>query len=57
MLFDEPGEKRDVIVPGIERRDVMQVTATGFAKDVAVLHGGFLERLEAIGGKAGTNDV
>ncbi len=46
-----------MVVARIQCRDIVQVAAACFAEDLAILHRGLLECLEAVGRKAGAEHI
>src|SRR3569832_2117560 len=57
MAQHEIGKHRDVIGPLVEGANVMQAFAASEQKGILVEHGDLFQRLEAIGGKTGTDDI
>ena len=49
MFFDEPAQKRNVVIPCVKRGNVVQLTATGITEQLVILYGDFLERFETVG--------
>ena len=57
LLLQQPGEKRHVVLTGIQRGNVVQLTATGITEQFVILYGDFLEGFETVGGEAGADDI
>ena len=57
MHLHETCEKGNVVIACIQCRDIVEVAAARIAENVAILHRGFLERLETVGREAGAKHV